>query len=69
MPGMLWPRRAMRVRILRVPPSRAVEGIDLRQYRLEDGRVCDLSARVARVLLFWGYAEPVADGNGRDGHR
>jgi hypothetical protein len=49
----------MKVRVLRVPPSRALEGIDLRPYKLKEGNVYDLEPQVAQVLLVWKYAERV----------
>jgi hypothetical protein len=49
----------MKVRVLRVPPSRALEGIDLRPYQLQEGSVYDLEPRVAQVLIMWKYAERV----------
>jgi len=50
----------MKVRVLRVPPSRALEGIDLRPYKLREGDVYDLEPQVAKVLLVWEYAERVS---------
>jgi hypothetical protein len=47
----------MRIRILRVPPSRTLEGVDLGAYQFERGRVYDVDDRVARVLVVWSYAE------------
>jgi len=49
----------MKVRVLRVPPSRALEGVDLRPYKFQEGHVYDLDPRVAKVLILWKYAEPV----------
>jgi len=49
----------MKVRVLRVPPSRVLEGIDLRPYKLQEGNVYDLEPQVATVLILWKYAEPV----------
>jgi hypothetical protein len=54
----------VRVRVLRVPPSRALEGIDLRPYQLREGNVYDLEPQVAEVLIVWKYAERVADARG-----
>ena len=51
----------MKVRVLRVPPSRALEGIDLRPYKFQEGTVYDLEPRVAKVLILWKYAERVTD--------
>ena len=50
----------VRVRVLRVPPSLALEGIDLRPYKLREGNVYDLEPQVAKVLIVWKYAERVA---------
>ena len=50
---------AMKVRVLRVPPSLALEGIDLRPYKLQEGSVYDLEPQVAKVLLVWKYVERV----------
>ena len=49
----------MKVRVLRVPPSLALEGIDLRPYKLQEGSVYDLEPQVAKVLLVWKYVERV----------
>ena len=49
----------MKVRVLRVPPSRILEGIDLRPYKLREGGVYDLESPVAKVLIVWKYAERV----------
>jgi hypothetical protein len=54
----------VRVRVLRVPPSLALEGIDLRPYTLREGNVYDLEPQVAKVLIVWKYAERIA-GAGR----
>jgi hypothetical protein len=50
--------------VLRVPPSLALEGIDLRPYKLREGNVYDLEPQVAKVLLVWKYAERVAGAGG-----
>jgi hypothetical protein len=56
----------MKVRVVRVPPSRALEGIDLRPYKFQEGGIYDLDPRVARVLILWKYAERIpATGGGR----
>jgi hypothetical protein len=55
----------MKVRVLRVPPSRILEGIDLRPYNLRQGGVFDLEAPVAKVLIVWKYAEPVKTPRGQ----
>jgi hypothetical protein len=51
----------MRVRILRVPPSRTLEGVDLTAYRFEQGRTYDVGDVVARVLVVWSYAERIGN--------
>ena len=56
---------SVRVRVLRVPPSRALEGIDLCPYQLREGSVYDLDAQVAKVLIVWKYAEQVSPRRGR----
>ena len=38
-----------RVRIRRVPPTGKLEGIDLADYRFENGRIYDLNPAVANV--------------------
>ena len=55
----------MKVRVLRVPPSRALEGIDLRPYKLKEGHVYDLEPEVAKVLLVWKYVERVGGSRSR----
>jgi len=52
-------RSQMKVRVLRVPPSRILEGIDLRPYKLQEGNVYELEPQVATVLILWKYAELV----------
>ena len=54
----------VRVRVLRVPPSLALEGIDLRPYKLREGNVYDLEPQVAKVLIVWKYAERVVGAGG-----
>ena len=44
-------RSHVKVRVLRVPPSRALEGIDLRPYGLQKGNVYELDPQVAQVLI------------------
>jgi hypothetical protein len=56
--------REMKVRVLRVPPSRILEGIDMRPFKLQEGGVYDLESRVAKVLIVWKYAEPVKKAGG-----
>ena len=51
----------MKVQIVRVPPSRTLEGVDLRPYHFEQGRIYDLDTRVATVLVVWDYAERIAE--------
>ena len=46
----------MRVLLWRVPPSRALEGVDLRPYAFTQGQVYDLEPRAANVLILWDYA-------------
>jgi hypothetical protein len=55
----------MKVRLLRVPPSRALEGIDLRPYKFQQGNVYDLDPRLAKVLILWKYAERVPGAKSR----
>ena len=55
----------MKVRLLRVPPSRALEGIDLRPYKLQEGNVYELEPQVAKVLIVWKYAERVSRSRSR----
>ena len=52
--------QSIRVRVLRVPPSRALEGIDLRPYKLQEGSIYELEPQVANVLIVWKYAEQVS---------
>jgi hypothetical protein len=47
----------MRVRILRAPPARILEGVDLGSYRFEPGGTYEIERRVAEVLIVWNYAE------------
>ena len=51
----------MLVCIVKVPPARMLEGLDLRPYRLRRDEIRELPRPVADVLLAWGYAEPCAD--------
>ena len=51
----------MKVRILRVPPARILEGIDLGPFRFEQGHTYKLESRVARVLVMWDYAERIGE--------
>jgi hypothetical protein len=57
----IFPMRSqMKVRVLRVPPSRVLEGIDLRPYKLQEGNLYELEPQVAKVLIVWEYAERVS---------
>ena len=58
-------QNAMKVRVLRVPPSLALEGIDLRPYKLQEGNIYDLEPQVAKVLLVWKYVERVGRARSR----
>ena len=49
----------MKIRILRVPPARNLEGVDLGPFQFEKGRAYELDSRVARVLVVWEYAERI----------
>ena len=49
----------VKVRILRSPPARFLEGVDLGPQPLEAGHVYELAAHVAEVLLIWNYAERI----------
>ena len=51
----------MKVRILRAPPSRVLEGVDLGPQPFEKGRIYDLEPRVAKVLVVWDYAERIGE--------
>ena len=51
----------MKIRILRSPPARILEGIDLGPYRFEKGKIYELEPRVATVLIVWSYAERIGD--------
>ena len=53
---MVRRHRPMRVLLRRVPPSRVLEGVDLRPYAFTKGEVYDLEPRVANVLILWDYA-------------
>jgi hypothetical protein len=55
------PDSRMLVCILKVPPARMLEGLDLRPYRLRRAEIRELPRPVVDVLLDWGYAEPCAD--------
>jgi len=51
--------RGVTVRILRPPPSRMLEGVDLGPRRFEAGHVYELAPDVANVLVVWEYAQRV----------
>ena len=53
----------MKVRILRVPPSQTLEGVDVGPYGFERGRIYDVDDHVARVLVVWSYAERIGEGD------
>jgi hypothetical protein len=48
--------RGVKVRVLRPPPSRILEGVDLGARPFEQGRVYELEPAVANVLVLWEYA-------------
>ncbi len=52
---------SMLVRIVKVPPARMLEGLDLRPFRLRRAEIRELPRPVADVLVAWDYAEPYAD--------
>jgi hypothetical protein len=58
MPGL---SEGLRVRIVRRPPSRVLEGVDLSMHAFEEGGVYQVDATVANVLILWEYAEPISD--------
>jgi hypothetical protein len=47
----------MKVRIRRMPPSRILEGVDLRPYEFQVGRVYECEPQVANVLILWDCAD------------
>ena len=51
----------MLVRIVKVPPARFLEGLDLDPFNLRRSEIRELARPVADVLLDWEYAEPFAD--------
>jgi hypothetical protein len=51
----------MLVRIVKVPPSGILEGLDLRPYKLRRSEIRELARPVADVLLAWDYAELYPD--------
>ena len=53
--------RGLKVRIVRRPPSRMLEGVDLGTRVFEEGRVYEVEPTVANVLILWEYAEPLVD--------
>jgi hypothetical protein len=46
----------MRVRVIKAPPARVLEGLDLQPYKLKVGRTCELPRALAGILAAWGYA-------------
>jgi hypothetical protein len=48
--------RGLKVRVLRPPPTRILEGVDLGAQPFEQGRVYELEPAVANVLVLWEYA-------------
>jgi len=63
----------MKVRIRRMPPSRILEGVDLRPYEFQVGRVYECEPHVANVLILWDCADaakqPEKSTARRRGHR
>jgi len=53
----------VKVRILRIPPARTLEGVDLASFHFEQGHTYELDSRVARVLVVWDYAERIGEGD------
>jgi hypothetical protein len=51
----------MLVRIVKVPPARFLEGLDLDPYKLRRLEIRELARPVADVLVAWEYAEPFAE--------
>jgi hypothetical protein len=51
----------MLVRIVKVPPARMLEGLDLLPFRLRRSEIRELARPVADVLVAWEYAEPFPD--------
>jgi len=47
----------MLVRIVKVPPSSMLEGLDLRPLKLRRNETRNLKSPIADVLIAWGYAE------------
>ncbi len=52
---------SMLVCIVKVPPARMLEGLDLTPYRLRRSEIRELPRPLADVLMAWGYAEPFPD--------
>ena len=48
----------MRVRVVKAPPARVLEGLDLRPFKLKVGETFELPRALATVLVAWGYARP-----------
>ena len=51
----------MLVCIVKIPPARMLEGVDLLPYRLRRDEIRVLPRSLATVLIDWGYAEACAD--------
>jgi hypothetical protein len=51
----------MLVCIDKIPPASALEGFDLRPFRLRRSEIRELPRPVADILIEWGYASPCAD--------
>ena len=47
----------MLVRIVKVPPSSMLEGLDLRPLKLRRDETRNLKSPIAEVLIEWGYAD------------
>ena len=55
---VLSPLFTMRVRVVKAPPARVLEGLDLRPYGLKVGQTSELPSVLADILIAWGYARP-----------
>ena len=51
----------MLVCIVKIPPASALEGFDLRPFRLRRSEIRELPRPVADVLVEWGYAKQCED--------
>ena len=49
--------KLMLVRIVKVPPSSMLEGLDLRPLKLRRDETRNLKSPIADVLIEWGYAK------------